>query len=294
MLIHTYLDKELKKEGVDPDSKKGKEKIKKVLTSESFKKITKTLAQARILGMQVYKTFEASPEGKQGEVGVVCIHSDKLQKMAEAMVPGSGVALPKQTSKKPILQQIPTDKRVLLSSYGIQQKIDENGDLVLVAFAQAQPATKSKTSQNAAFRKAKLSAMGLIRQFAGENAHVATAQKMAENYKEFEDESMNYQNDEAYREQVKTYSKKMKISGISTIKKWRYEHPLTGSTVVGVVCTWSPRSALRAKSLKNKMEVTPTPKKKNQESTVSPTTKIGEGQKGKYKGEGKEGDKDAF
>jgi len=69
---------------------------------------------------------------------------------------------------------------------------------------------------------------------------------------------------------------------------------LTGATVVGVVCIWSPKSALKAKSLKKKMEATATPKKKVQGVTASSTTKIGEGQKGKYKGEGKEGDKDAF
>jgi len=291
LLVHNYLDKELQKEGIDPKSEEAKEEIKKIVSSESFSKVTKTLGNARIVGMQMYKTFETLIDGVRGEVAVLCIQSDKLRQIAEAIY--TDVAPPKGRAKRPIMQQIPTDTRVLLCSYGVQTKKDENGNTVLVAFAQAQPATKSKRSENAAYRKAKTLAMGLIRQFAGENAHVSTAIKQAEESKEFEDETLDYTNDEAYKEQVSTYAKALNISGISVKKEWKGTHPLIkGSVVVGVVCTWSPGASVRAKAMKGKMEAAPS---SAQDQQSQPTTlKIGEGQEGSFSGAGAEGDEDSF
>ena len=54
--------------------------LKKVISSESFKKNIQTAAQGRIVGMQAAKTFESIPAGGEGQIAVVTIWSPRLQR----------------------------------------------------------------------------------------------------------------------------------------------------------------------------------------------------------------------
>ncbi len=294
MLIHAELDKRLKDRGVDPKSKEGKAELEKQISSESFKSMTRTLSQSRILGLQAYKTFEASPDNKKGQVAVLCIYSDKLRELAEAMIVGGSV--PAGAPKRPIAEQIPNDPLVLLSTYGVQIKLDENGQPVLLAFAHDQPLTESVMSENAASEKAKALCFGLIRQFAGESSMVSRDLLNAETTKEYADATDLYKNESAYRQQIESTAKAINISGISKIKSWNTTHPLTGKKVFGVVCAWSPSSAVAAKLMKSKLGSAASSDSSNGSAALleSGRKKINEDQKGTFKNEGTEADKDAF
>ena len=288
MLVGAVND-ELAKQGVDARSAEAPAKVRELLSSSTFRSSIRTVAQARILGLQVFKSFEASPSGRQGQIGVICIHSDKLQEMAEAM--WTGAPVPPQSPKPPLIEQIPSEHEVLLSSYGVQQKTDEQGNLVLVAFAQAKPVSFSVNSENAAYDKAKTNALGLLRQFAGESAHVATSTKNAESIREMEGSAIDYSNETTYRSQIQSYAEEMSISGVAVLKRWSVIHPLTGEKVVGVVCSWSPRAAQRASQLKQRVSGKPTPAGSAIDHGVKPS---GSGQEGVYHGQGAEGDPDSF
>ena len=288
MLSRTVSD-ELARQGVDARSAEAPAKVRELLSSSSFSSSIRTVAEARILGLQVFKSFEASPSGRQGQIGVICIHSDKLQDMAEAM--WTGAPMPQQSPKPPLFEQIPSDREVLLSSYGVQQKTDEQGNLVLVAFAQAKPVSSSVNSENAAYDKAKTNALGLLRQFAGESAHVATSTKNAESIKEMEGSAIDYFNETTYRSQIQSYAEEMSISGVAVLKRWSAIHPLTGEKVVGIVCSWSPRAAQRASQLKQRISGKPIPAGAADDHGVKPS---GGGQEGVYHGQGAEGDPDSF
>ncbi|MBR3084823.1 MAG: hypothetical protein IKH04_00325 [Kiritimatiellae bacterium] len=254
-LIMAKLDKEIQTEGLDPNETNGEAReraARKRLNSEFYKKVISTAAKAEITGMQVMCSFEGVPSGKKGEIGVVAIWSPKLQAMAQSI--SRGGKLPSGVGKRPVKEQIPSDKKVLLSTFGVQQKIDENGNLVLVAFGQAGAVTDSPQSANAARNKAKMQAMAAIREFAGETVAVTTDAINAENVEEFENAAESYENVSAYSEKVKAVAESLKISGIATIKNWEAKHPLTGNTVYGAVCTWSPDSAARAHSMKRTMD----------------------------------------
>jgi hypothetical protein len=204
--------------------------------------------------MQVMCSFEGVPAGKKGEIGVVAIWSPKLQSMAQSI--SNGGKLPSGIGKKPIKEQIPTDKAVLLSTFGVQQKIDENGDLVLVAFGQAGAVTDSPQSANAARSKAKMQAMAAIREFAGESVAVTTDAVNAENVEEFENAAEEYEDVSAFSQKIKAAAETLKIAGIATIKNWDCKHPLAGRTVYGVVCSWSPKQAANAGAMKRSMDAT--------------------------------------
>jgi hypothetical protein len=254
-LIHAKLDDALRAEGLDPDKadREARERVaKKQLNSDFYKKVISTAAQAEVMGMQVACSFEGVPSGGKGQIGVVAIWSQKLQSMAMAI--SRGGALPSGVGKRPVKDQIPSDKKVLLSTFGVQQKIDENGKLVLVAFGQAGAVSDSPTSANAARNKAKMQAMAAIREFAGEAVAVATDAMNAESVEEFENAAEQYEDASAYSQKIKAVADSMKIAGISTIKNWECQHPLSGRVIYGAVCAWSPDSAARAQSMKATMD----------------------------------------
>lgn len=293
-LVNAKLDKLLAEEGVDMSKHVPEEDLKKVVSSDVFKKFTRTSASARIVGMQAWKVFEQSPDGEKGEIGVVAVYSDKLHKMANALFSGDSSQLPQGPPKKPLVNQIPKNNDVLLTTFGVQQKIDENGKLALVAFGQGVPITNSKRSAAAAYDKAKLNAEAALRSFAGEIASVKEDLSQYESVKEFEDGMEEYQNEEYYQQKVKTKADALKISGIQKIHGWKAKHPLTNQDVVGVVISWSPDSATHAKSIGSKMEKKPQEAKPASSSSNANTYKAGSNQKGAHSSSGAEADEDSF
>lgn len=253
-LVHAKLDKALRAEGVDPDAankEAAAKAAKKLLASEQYRKMVRTAAQAQVVGLQAICTFEGTPSSDKGEIGVVAIWSPKLQEMAASIVTGLPVA--KGKAKRPIREQIATDPGALLSTFGVQQKIDEQGDLVLVGFGQAGGVSESKMAAKGAQSKAKANALAAIREFAGENVAVATDMLSAETTEEFENAAEEYQDQSAFSEKVKATAAKMHIAGIAVLKNWKFKHPLTGTTVYGCVCTWAPKQAASAKQMKDMM-----------------------------------------
>ncbi len=288
-LIHAKLDKALREEGLDPDKadREARERAaKKQLNSDFYRKVISTAAKAEITGMQVMCAFEGVQPGKKGEIGVVAIWSEKLQAMAQSI--SRGGRLPSGIGKKPIKEQIPSDGKVLLSTFGVQQKIDEMGDLVLVAFGQSGAVTDSPQSANTARNKAKMQAMAAIREFAGETVAVTTDAMNAESVEEFENAAESYEDASAYSQKIRTVADSMKISGIATVKNWEYRHPLAGRTVYGVICSWSPKQARNASAMGQNMQngggafLTPAAEK----PVVNATGSMGN--------QGADGDEDAF
>lgn len=293
-LCHTKLDKALRDEGIDPD-KATKEQLakamKKELTSENYAKFINTAAQAYICGMQVCNSFEYTPANKKGQIGVIAIWSPKLQKMAEVMLVGGSV--PNGIPQEPIAQQIPSDPVALLTTFGVQQKLDENGNLTLVSFGQEGAITDSSTSANAASHKAQINAQVAIREFAGENVAVGTDMLNAETTKEFENAAEEYSNTSAFHEKVKATAERMNINGIAVMKRWKVKHPISGLYIYGVICTWSPASSANAQALKTRMSATPNVQPG---ASVQPQLKVNENQlqQKSFQGAGQSADDDAF
>jgi hypothetical protein len=226
--------------------------IKKVLASDRFAKLMASTARAQIMGLQAICTFESVPVDEKGEIGVIAIWSPRLQEMAASMTTGAPVEGMKP--KTSIANQISKDPAILLSTLGVQQKVDEHGNLILLAFGQAGATTKTKTAAKAAQSKAKAAATAMLRDFAGENVAVATAMLNAESVDIYEDETENYQNESAFAEIAVATADKMKIDGISVVKTWNAKHPSNGQMVYGCICAWSPKQAGLAVEMRKTIE----------------------------------------
>jgi len=293
-LISAKLDKMLQDEGVDLSKPVPKEVVKKVMTSEVFEKFTHTMAKARVVGMQAMKVFEASPDGKKGQIGVIAVYSDKLHRIADAIFIGDTSNMPKGIPKRPIVDQLPTDNLVLLSTFGVQQKIDENGRPSLISFGQSAPRTDNPRSLDAAYDKAKIEALGALRSFAGEISLVEGDMYEFESTKEFEDGMEQYANESYYKDKIETHADELKISGFTKIKSWQAVHPLVNRKVVGVIVSWSPSSAAQAARMGKKSATQPQENLALSAQPKKDVYKSGSNQGGSYRSSGSAADKDSF
>lgn len=252
-LLYAKLNKKLAEEGIDPieDPEAAKKALGKQLNSEQYKKIIVTMARAKILGFQACCTFEGASSDGKGEIGVVAIWSPKLQAMAASIVTGAPV--PAVGAKRPVRDQISSDPATLISTFGVQQKIDEAGDLVLVAFGQAGGVSESKAAGKGAQNRARANAMAAIREFAGEQMVVATGILDAESAEEFESGAEIYENESEMKEKIEAAASRMNIAGIAPLKSFKFKHPINGKIVYGSIVTWKPKQAGQARTLKRTM-----------------------------------------
>lgn len=259
-LIHKKLDNALAKEGYDASQAKAdyaaaKAKMDSVVATSSFQRNIAAASTSMISGLQAFYTIESQGASGNGEIGVVAIWSPALAEMAASLTNGQPVA--SKAPKKPIIQQVPSDPKVLLSTFGVQQKVNERGELVLVSFAQSAAKTNSAQSKKAATGKARLIAQAQIRNFAGEAVQTSSALEEAETSEEFADGSTpNYKDESAYQTFQKTAAAAMACNGINTLKTWNAVHPVSKKPVFGVICTWSPQAADLARKTKAKIEST--------------------------------------
>ena len=88
--------------------------------------------------------------------------------------------------------------------------------------------------------------------------------KVTENITEFADETSQTNFDDSYQEHVNSVAKKLKISGMKTLKKWKSKHPLTGHEIIGVVVAWSASDMDFGHETKKRLAKEPKKKSSNQ------------------------------
>ena len=271
-MYQNELDQQLRAKGIDPSQPVNKSAIQAVLNSEKFTEITKIMARHKVVGMQAYKTFEVHPKGKdpdeRGEMGVLAIWSPKLNNLGRAIVSGDTRLIPPGTPKAPLKKQVPKVTNNLLMTFGVQMKMDQNGSPALVSFCQA--GQKGKSGKRAAIKKAKVCAAKQIRQYAGEALVSSTQDQSAESETEFEDGTLDYENEDSLDDLIETTAKNMTITGISNLHTWKTKHPVTGQMVRGAVVYWSPSSSEMAKALGQQVAapITRAPEVSNQNRTT--------------------------
>lgn len=223
--------------------------VDQVISSEQFKKSVRSVARSRIAGMQAFKVFES----KRREIGVIAIWSLKLKAMADAVYNGDPSQVPAEAPKKPLKAQIPQDTDVLMTTFGVMVRRDENGYPALIAFGQGVPISDRTRAQDAAYKKARLMATGELRSFLGEVVSVNDDVSQSESLKDLSDRTSEYKYDASYKEEMSSKAPSRTIKGIKTLKEWEAVHPLTGQKVMGVIVVWTPETARGAARLQSGM-----------------------------------------
>jgi hypothetical protein len=273
----------------------------KLTRTEEFQNFVRTSSSAMVAGVQAFQSFEDLQSGRNGEVAVIGIVSDRTLALAASL--GCGAALPKGKPGKPITDQVPDANTEdgalqLLTTFGVRTMYDENGDLTLVSFNQARPVNDSTGAELSAQRRAGTSAAGEIRRFMGEQIARVEDAFRSETAKDFEDNTRETLAKEGGRFAYEALAEKMSISGIRPVMDWTARHPITGQIIVGSVKMWSPSGKAFAGMLRGKMAraVAASNSPQGAIGAVSSGGRkpINSDQQGDSKGRGIKADKDAF
>lgn len=259
-LLNSELDEKLKEKGVidttdAEQQRKAKEIAEDTLNSESFKDMIKTTSAMRLKGVRRVYVNESVKKGKQGDICVAALYSTKTQELADAIVSGNLSLAPIGKTGKPLILQIPDWKkgsgvRKLMNTFGTEMLRDESGTYHLVSYAQSGTATNSKNSLSIALNKASTRALAELATFAKENAKLSSALESAENLSELSGGSVSYDSHEAYKKDLSSVTSPINFEGANRIGQWAAKHPVTGQAIVGVIMSWSAKSAAAAKQTK--------------------------------------------
>ena len=274
-LISVKLDSALKEEGYDPKMADAeKEKIKKkILRSREITNLFTATAQQLIKGFQSYKTFEGAEPGQRGTITVIALGSGKLYELADAIYTGS-TNVPKGAPKKPIEEQLILDNAdALLASFGTKMYVNENGNLVLVAYGQASPSIENDPGAlSTACQIAESEAYGHMVSFANEQVMYDEMIKKVDKAETFIQNGVEAYEATNGREIDKLIKSKssMLLKGQELIGTYKIRNPeLYKSTSCVAVTQWSAEGVSAINQTQNEM---------NSASSTSSTTTNQEGQ----------------
>lgn len=248
-ILGSKMAEELRKKGLDPQKPVDQQVAKTIAETAAFKNAVSTVAAARCTGIKAMASFEQNPSSGQGQVGIVTVWSEKLHAIADAMVTNQWDLIAKGEPGKKMADHVPDNLRTLLTTYGAMLVRDENGDYVVLAYAQAQPRTKNQQSIDSAYEVAKTRGLGLIRSFMGEAVETNRQLLDAEVSTVFTDESTRYEENSAFSRSIKAVGEALPISGVTVAHEWETLHPANNGPVVGVVMQWKVASAQIAATL---------------------------------------------
>ena len=205
-----------------------------------FKRSLENIAKERLAGVIAYKTFERVQGDKQGEIAVLIIHSNRLHAVTNALFSGDSSFIPSGTRKAPLAEQIPKTIAGLTSTFGAQIRADGEGQPTVIAYAQQGPRTESDSSMNKARKRALQIAISQIRFLVAEIIAIRETATNSKTVQEYNDGMRRYQLDDSYRGKVEAIAGSLRIEGITSLRRWEGEHPLTKYPIAGVVVVWSP------------------------------------------------------
>ncbi len=192
---------------------------------------------AAVLGLQVVETYESTQPGagNRTEIGIIAVCSAESRQMSSALL---GKAQPPTGKSKMTIHEWVNSLSLeqLLYTQGVQQRTDENGNVCLVAFAQAAPRTASQRSVLAASRKAYANGMQDLRSFVGTMVVVSNM-------------------DNADAEAISSVGKSLSLPGVTTVRHWQAFHPFEkGRPMVGQVLVWNANPSMAAQELARVLE----------------------------------------
>jgi len=249
-LLNRKLDSELKKSDPNPApppktveeaEEQMTEKIEAVL-GESFNDVIESHSAQNLYGIKRIFTYESVPPGKPGSICVVALYSSRTKAIADGILQQDTSLFPTGKPNPNYKKLIPNPKTnngksELFSTFGIDMIRDEQGNFVLISYAQAGVTAPvvNKTSINAALRRAVGTAKGQLATYLKEAAALKSKQQNTESYKQMADGTEYYEGSAALKEDMESQSKNVDITGAQRGKNWALKHPITKQTVVG---TW--------------------------------------------------------
>ena len=265
-LISLKLDTAMKKEGYDPSAsdEKKKEILKKVIRSKEIKSFYQSAAQHMIGGFQAYTVFEEAEAGDTEQLVVIGMWSEKLAALAQSIYYGNLKDTPKGAPKNPIREQLPLsgseeDDKKLLQSFGAVQKVNENGNRVIIGYGHASPLFENDgAALESACDMANDKAIQQIVMFSKENIMYSKILNEISKVEDFE------QNGQMLKNSMNGRDYRLKIQGQANIENFVSESideialkdPRYGATDCVAIRMWSPEGVMASNKAKDLLKKT--------------------------------------
>ena len=252
-LLNRKLDEELKKtepvpqpKSLEEAEKVTEEVIDKAL-GQSFSDFIESVSASNLYGIRRLYVYESAPPGKQGKICVATIHSANTQAIANAVLAQDASLFPSGKPNPRFKSMIPNPKTQegafeLLSTFGVDVIRDEEGNFVLVSYAQSGVRGKGPVAIKAAKEIAKTRAEGNIASFIAEAAASKKKMQETESYEQTADQAEYYKGDGAFKKDISSESKNVVISGMKKGRDWGIKHPVTKQPIVGTWVTLSSKT----------------------------------------------------
>lgn len=264
------LDKKLEAYGINPEQynaasdEKKKTLLKSAITQKS---ITKALADTS--GMIPSQTFEGTDGNGNYAVRVVISKApDRIALVKSMLRNGANVpANPMKKASKSIEERVILPEDILFNQFGTRLMYDKEGYPVLVSFGQAGvPSSGSEITKSIKLESARNLAKTNARSALTNSLYSSTVFKsvVEQVSQQAVDMKLISGNDGITEEMIEsadyssstdnkttTKSQITNFAGIREIHSWSYIHPQLGHEIVGVILMWSPKTAARAKNVKN-------------------------------------------
>ena len=259
-IFHRDLDKELvASEKSEPVPKSIDEAVeqKKRKVGSRFSDTINSSAMSQLHGIRRIFMMDNSPmdETSKGNVCVAVVWSDKTRQVADAMYSADASLLPVVDQPGPPLSQQIPDKSspegltALISTMGVDTRVDENGNFWLISYAIAGPEVEGNDiAREAAIQMATERAYAGLRTYMGETAILRSLTDIDSGTDVFgkNDEAYTFSN--KFDQKVKSVSETISLEGAEASEPFGAIHPVTGNEIVGTYVLWSASTLAGAKS----------------------------------------------
>ncbi|WP_150466598.1 DUF6844 domain-containing protein [Francisella sp. SYW-9] len=260
-LEEAKLNKQLKKQGLDPNSFTSVSEKKKALLSQQMTIKSLTTGFGNLSGLLPIKTFVVEKNGNAA-IGVVVIYSAKIKGMFEDIKHGNEPVIVGKGGESPSALYKDKTGEDMMGDYGIRVGFGKDNKPYILSYGQGSyngPNIQGVSSGNYGYKQAAIMARAnLVTLIAGQMS-TKEALTMSEDIsstlaKNTKTEQTRRIDATDIEKTLSTYYKtkaNLDIVGLKTVKKWRYQLPSTKNTVYGIVLKWDPKQVATANKIKN-------------------------------------------
>lgn len=253
------LDKALSELGVsDSEIQQMNTPKKKAVLNENINRMTRSLVAGMIQGCAVVRIAEGECGNDDYQIAVCVKYSPELQSLAHLIKQGGNGTIPMGKSKSARDRIMNMSTKELIGRFGVLQTFNEEGEMVIFGFGQAEIRSVSSRQSAAASRatsQARLEAVNNIKNFVAEDFVATEAESNIEKLDEYADGTNAYFSQKKLEQAIKSKETTLNIA-TSQVRQWRDIHPKSNTNVAGVVVAWTYSHSQQANQLKNQLNKT--------------------------------------
>lgn len=248
-------------DGKDPDAAQTAQEMqtaieKRETNRQDFQQKIHSLVTGMMQGCAVVRIAEGEMGKDDYQVAVCIKYSPEYQSMASLMKAGGLGQVPTGAAKASREKVMTTPEADLIYKMGSWVTYDENGNMVVYGYGQEEvqeTGSRASAAISTATYKARLYAVGNVKNFVAEDMICNEIIEDIEKYREYSDGSKGYFSSSKFLQAVEARATTLNIAPLN-VRTWRSVHPVSGTTVAGAIVCWTYEHAAAARQLRKQID----------------------------------------